>query len=285
MIDATFLRQLNRFQLIFRKKVTSSFIGQQKSASYGTGNSYNDSREYRPGDDIRLIDWNVYARTDKLFIKRYEEEKNLTVHVIIDYSKSMGFGDKVSKFHYSCMLGIGFAYLAMKKNDRFEFSTFADELNAFNPRRGQRSLAEMVDMLNNMKTKGKSNFDETMLHYKKTINSRSLIIIISDFLIDLDKIQKGLQTIGRTKHEIKVIQVLDRTEKEFDIDGEVKLRDSETNEILNTYFSKRMKKQYQDELDEHGQKLHSVCNTLGIEFYSITTDNKIFDVFYRLLEQ
>lgn len=284
MIDATFLRQLDRFSLIFRKRVVSSFAGQQKSASYGTGNVYNDSREYRSGDDIRLIDWNVYARTDKLFIKRYEEEKNLTVHVIVDYSKSMGFGDKVSKFHYGCMVGLGFAYLAMKKNERFEFSTFADDLNAFNPKRGQKYLAEMVDRLNNTKAKGKSNFEENMAEYKKTINSRSMIIIISDFLIDIEKIKKGLLAIGKGKHDIKVIQVLDKTERDFDIEGEVKLKDSETGDVLNTYFSKRMKKKYSDELSDHGKNLNEICASLGMGFYSINTDSKIFDVFYEILE-
>lgn len=285
MIDTAFLAQLNRFQLIFRKRVISSYSGSQKSVSYGTGNIFNDHREYIAGDDIRLIDWNIYARSDKLFIRRYEEDKSLTVHIIVDYSKSMGFGEKISKFHYASMIGIGFAYLAMKKNERFEFSTFSDQLNAFNPRRGMRHLAEMTDYLNNLKTKGKSNFVSSMQEYKKNMTSRSLIIIISDFLFDEEEIKQGLLTLSRGKNQIKVVQVLDKTERTFDIEGEVKLKDSESNDVLNTYFSRRMKEQYTFELDQHSESIKKVCKGLRADFFSITTDTKIFDVFHKLLQE
>ena len=158
MIDTSFLAQLARFNLVLRKRVTSSYTGAQKSKSYGTGTDLSDYRKYEPGDDIRMIDWNVFARTDKLHIKRFEEEKNLTVHIIVDSSKSMDFGKKRTKFEYAGMLGIGFAYLAMRNNDKFEFSTFADNLEVFKARRGMKNLAGIVHYLGNFKTKGNSRF-------------------------------------------------------------------------------------------------------------------------------
>ena len=126
MLDTSFLDQLTRFNLVVNKRVTSNLAGPRKSISAGRGLTFKDYRIYAPGDDIRLIDWKVYARTDDLYIKAYEEERNLTVHIIIDGSASMGFGKPASKFDYASMIGVGFAYLEMRDNEKFQFSTFAD---------------------------------------------------------------------------------------------------------------------------------------------------------------
>jgi len=283
MIDTTFLSQLNRFSLIVRKRITSSFAGSQKSTSYGTGTVFKDLREYVSGDDIRLIDWNVYARTDKLHVKRYEEDKNLHVHIIVDFSKSMNFGTKVSKFHYASMLGIGFAYLAMRNNQQFEFSTFSDDLNYFRPRKGMNQLASMVDYLNDLKTTGKSNFDEVMAKYRKAISSKSLVVVISDFLFDFDEIRNGLCRVEG--NDVKVIMVLDRSEKELTLGGDTKLHDSESDSIIHTFISNRLKTKYQQELDRHTAKIQHACDEMSAMFYVATTDTPVFNIFYEILSQ
>ena len=104
--------------------------------------TFKDYRIYAPGDDIRMIDWKVYARTDNHFIKVQEEEKNLTVHILIDKSASMDFGKPVSKFDYAAMIGVGFGYLAMRDNEKFQFSTFAEDLNVFQPKGGWGTLQQ-----------------------------------------------------------------------------------------------------------------------------------------------
>src|SRR3989344_3480830 len=119
MISPDFLPALKRFNLIIRKRVTSSFIGSRRSNSGGRGVSLRDHRAYSEGDDFRLIDWKVYARTDHMYIKRFEEERNLTVHVMMDRSESMNYGDSISKFDYAAMIGVGFSYLALRENEKF----------------------------------------------------------------------------------------------------------------------------------------------------------------------
>ena len=126
-IDVSFLSQLDRFNLVIKKRVTSNYTGPRKSVALGRGLLFKEHRIYAPGDDIRAIDWKVYARTDDLYVKMYEEEKNLIVHIIVDYSASMNFGKPINKFDYASMLGVGFAYLAMKENEKFQFSTFSDD--------------------------------------------------------------------------------------------------------------------------------------------------------------
>ena len=214
MIDTNFLDQLDRFSLIVYKRVTSSYAGEKRSIAEGRGLVFKDHRMYARGDDVKLIDWKVYARTDDLYVKRYEEERSLSVHILIDCSASMNFGRKMKKFDYASMIGVGFAYLAMKDNEKFQFSTFSDSLETFRPKRGMSQLAGMVYHLNEIKTQGNSKFYEAVAKYMKYIHSRSLIVIISDFLINLDEIKTAIYRLG--DHEIKIVQVLDPIEKEFE---------------------------------------------------------------------
>ena len=282
MITTEFLDELNRFNLVVQKRVTSNYIGPRKSVAAGRGLTFKDHRAYAPGDDIRLIDWKVFARTDDLHIKTFEEERNLTVHSIMDASASMGFGKPVSKFDYAAMLGVGFAYLAMRENEKFQFSTFAESLEVFQPRRGMSQLASMVYHLNEIKTQGYSKLLDAMQQYKKVIGSRSLLVLISDFLIDINEIIEALYNLG--DHEIKIIQVLDPVEKDLSYSGDFKLIDSETKTDLRTFISPRLRVEYQQMLDSHCARIEETCNRLGMHFFQINTDTPVFDAFYRVLE-
>ena len=282
MINIDFLNELDRFHLVIKKRVTSNYMGPRRSISAGRGLTFKDHRVYAPGDDIRLIDWKVFARTDDLHIKTFEEERNLTVHTIIDSSASMGFGKPLSKFDYSAMIGTGFAYLAMRENERFQFSTFSDKLDIFQPKRGRSQLENMVFHLNNVKTHGHSKMLEAMVQYKKLVGSRSLLVLVSDFLLNIDEIIESLYMLG--DHEIKIIQVLDPIEKELKYHGDYKLIDSETQNRLRTYISPRLRVEYQQMLDSHSAKIEETCNKLGMHFFQITTNTPIFDAFYRVLE-
>src|SRR3989338_288412 len=282
MIDTKFLDQLNRFNLVVNKRVTSNLAGQRKSIAAGHGLTFKDYRIYAPGDDIRLIDWKVYARTDNLYLKVHEEERNLTVHIIIDKSASMDFGKPMSKFDYASMIGVGMGYLALKDNEKFQFATFADSLEIFQPKRGMGHLAAMVQHLNSIKPKGYSKFLDTIRQYKKVIGSKSLLVIASDFLVNIDEIREAFYLLG--DHDIRIIQVFDRVEKELKMEGDMRLVESETKGMLRTFVSPRMRMEYQQQLDAHCAKIEEVCNKIGIEYHLAITDTPIFDTFYKILE-
>ncbi|MBI2655995.1 DUF58 domain-containing protein [Candidatus Woesearchaeota archaeon] len=232
MINTQFLDQLKRFNLVINKRVTSNLAGPRKSIAAGRGLTFKDYRIYAPGDDIRLIDWKVYARTDNLYLKVHEEERNLVVHLILDKSASMDFGRPVSKFDYASMIGVGTAYLAMRDNEKFQFATFADTLEIFQ--------------------------------------------------VNIEEIREAFYLLG--DHEIKIVQVLDRVEKELKMEGDMKLKDSETGGILRTFVSPRMRMEYQQQLDAHCAKIEEVCNKLNIDYHLAVTDVSIFDTFYKILE-
>ena len=281
MINASFFKELDRFNIVVKKRVTSSYTGPRRSVLSGRGVMFKDHRIYAPGDDIRSIDWKVYARTDDLYIKNYEEEKNLVVHSITDASASMNFGKSISKFDYAAMLGVGFGYLSLKENEKFQFSTFADKLEVFPPKRGVPHLLSMVDHLNSQKPKGVSRFKDALQQYKKVIGSRALLFIISDFLIPIEEIREALYRIG--DHEVNIIQVLDPVEIELSMQGDFRLKDSETGQKMLLHVSQKLKNEYSHMLEDHQGKIQEVCNKLNMKFYSIATETPIFDAFYRIL--
>ncbi|MBI2580987.1 DUF58 domain-containing protein [Candidatus Woesearchaeota archaeon] len=285
MITTEFLDYLDRFRLIINKKVTSNYTGKRTSLYTGTGATIKDYRIYSPGDDWRLIDWKIYARTDHLYIRRYEEERNLVMHALVDSSASMNYGSPVTKFEYGAMLGVGFAYLALKENEKFQFATFSEDVKVFQPRRGLGHLASMIDYLNSVRPTNKSRFKDMMVKYKKFLTSRAYIVLVSDFLFDIDEIREGLLTLASGNHEIKVMQVLDTTEKDLPVEGDVKLKDAESTETLRTYIGPKLVVEYENKLEQHIARIGKICTGIKADFCVATTATPIFDIFYDALRK
>jgi len=219
------------------------------------------------------------GRTDKLHIRRFEEERSLTIHIITDASASMKFE---KKWDYASMLSVGFAYLTMRENEKFQFSTFSENVQSFKPQRGRSHLAHMIDEMNNMKVDGESQFLKAIKQIKRTIGSRSLVIIISDFLYPIEEIETGLSLIE--KNDVKAVMLLDKKEYDLNFRGEYKLKDSESRSILRTFISPRLGIQYKSRLDEHIGKVKKICTDTHSDFSLITTDKPIFDAFFEVLK-
>jgi uncharacterized protein (DUF58 family) len=281
MINTDFLRHLDRLSLIINKRVTSNYTGERKTLYTGQGLVFKDYTIYSPGEDLKAIDWKVFGRTEKLFIKRFEEERNLTVHVIVDFSASMNFKSKqLKKSEYASMFGIGIAYMALKNNERFVLSTFAEKLNVFRPKKGKRQLMFLLQHLNEQQPKGVSNFEASLAKYKSMINSKSFVAIISYFLYDINQIKSVLYRLKN--QEVKLIQILDPLEAELNMEGDYKLRDLESDEQVRTYVSPYLRKNYLEKLNAHASEIKKVCDETGAQFYSFSTDTPIFDAFYQI---
>ncbi len=281
MIKADFLKQLDKFSLVVRKNVSSSFIGERRSFSTGTGLIFRDYASYSFGDDFKSIDWKAYAKTEKLYVKRYDEDRNLTVHLILDFSASMNFGTKIKKYEYASMIGLGFASLALKNNEKFVLATFDDTLDFFKPKKGVRQIASILQYLNTKKAAGVSSFERSLMSYKQLVGTRSLIVIISDFFYDLEQIKNILYRYK--KSQIILVQVLDDLEKHLKLEGDFNLKDLESNSQLHTYIDPYLRNSYLEELKVHQNKIKDLCTQVRAEFYPVSTDENIFDVFYRIL--
>ncbi len=281
MIDASFLDQLGRFNIIIQKRVASNYSGARLSSAHGRGIVMKDHRIYTPGDDFRAIDWKVFGRTDKLHIRTFEEERNLNVHVILDSSASMDFGGKITKFDYASMLGVGFAYIALRQNEKVQYATFSEDLHHFRPRRGMHQIASMIEHLNQVKPSGESLLNRSLTQYKKNINSKSYIVVISDYLLDIEEIKKALPRLG--KHHVIIIQVFDPRELELAIEGDLKLHDAETKSIMHTFVTPRLRTHYKEELRDHILKIEQECTAHGYRYFLAPTDKPIFDLFWEIL--
>jgi uncharacterized protein (DUF58 family) len=284
IIDIDFFRQLDRFTFMVRKRVSTAYAGSRRSIHSGRGIDTVGYREYNPGDELKSIDWNVYARSEKLYVRQFEEEKSLTTHILLDASKSMDYsGNKVSKYEYGARLAAGFAYLVTKDNDKFAISTFAEDVDITNPRRGRRYLIRTIDRLSETKLEGTTATNECVMKYGRMIRSRSLVIIISDFLDDLESIESAIYRLA--DHDLILIQVLDRTESTLTLHGDMKLKDLETGNELKTYVSEDFKAEYQKQLEAHINRITKACNRVGAEFYTFTTDVPIFDAFFHTISR
>lgn len=278
-LDPSFLKELDRFRLAVKKKVHTKYKGNRQSGRLGEGLVFADYAPYTMGDDIRYIDWNVFARTEKLVVKRMEEEQNSVLHIILDASTSMKFGGRVSKYEYAAMIGVGFCYMAMNENEKFDFTTFNDRLNHVHVRNA--SILSIIDEVNRMEVKGKSKLSESLYEYKKHIHSKSLVIVISDFLYDIEDIEEVL--LRYKKSDAYFIQVMDPVEKSLSLKGDVVLKDMETPSTLRTFITNRLRKNYQNRMHEHIMKINGLCEKFDARFVSVTTEMPIFEVFYKIL--
>jgi len=276
MISGEFLDQLNRFSLIVNKRVTSHFVGSRESLTIGHGLTFEDHREYVPGDDFRSIDWRVYGRTDRLHVRRFEEEKSLTVFIATDASASMKYK---KKWDYASMLSIGFAFLAVKDNEKFQFATYSERLQPFRSKRGRQHLALMIEHLNHLQPEGQGQFLKHAMRINKLVGSRSLVVLISDFLYDIEEVKAGLLLLS--KHDVKVIQLFEKDEVDLPLLGEYRLKDAETGTQMKTFVSKRYRNNYIDRLKDHNHKIQKLCNQIGLEYIFCHTGEDIFDIFYR----
>ena len=284
MIDIAFLSQLKRFNIIINKKVTSSFTGARKSSFTGQGLIINDFRPYESGDDYRAIDWKIYARTDEFFVKRFEAERNLTSHVLLDVSKSMDYGTtKIKKFEYASMLSLGFAYLSARNNEKFHLTLVSDKTDYLRAKKSSNQVLGFLDYLNDVKCKGVIKFHDELKKYKKSIKSKSLVVIISDFLFDIEEIRKTLHYYKN--HVVKVIQILDISETNFKVYGSIVLEDSETGKKLETFISERKRQEYRQKIYDHIVNVEKETLSMGGKFFLFSTEQPLFEAFYKIVNE
>lgn len=284
MIDLEFIKQLKKLDLLAKKKIMSSYAGGQRSVKQGRGIEPVDYREYFPGDDPKFVDWKVYAKTEKLFIKRFEEDKSLTTHILVDASNSMNFGPgKYTKYDFAAMLAAGFAYLVTKENEKFAIGTFNTEIKeVMQPKRGKGQFFKSIDVLNSQDLGGLTNMDHVGDRYSDYIKTKSLIIVISDFLEPIDTIKSGLTHLAKKSKNMLVIHVADRAEKKLDWQGDMKLYDLETNEIKKLFFTPAMRTDYAVKYMAHVEKVRKTCDAVGADFFSVTSDEPLFDIFFQI---
>ncbi|MDR2944916.1 MAG: DUF58 domain-containing protein [Methanosarcinales archaeon] len=283
-LDIEFLRQLDRYNMAIRKRVSAVYAGNRPSTRIGKGIDTVGYREYYQGDEMKDIDWKAYSRTEKLYVRQFEEEKTLTAHILLDASKSMDFPDGgVKKYEYAAMMALGIAYTVSRKNDKFAISTFNEHLDINAPKRGMRYLLELTDRLASLELNGTTDLDVCTHKYEKMIKSRSLVVIISDFMEDLKHIESSIHRLSG--NDLMLIQVLDPFEKHLPIRGDSRFFDMESGDEMKTYLSDSFRDNYLKELGTHNAAIDGICKKAGAAFYSFTTEASVFDSFLQIIDR
>jgi len=276
-MDTEFFKELERFALLVKKRVSTTYTGGRKSLRYGRGITPVGYREYRQGDDFKIVDWKAYGRTEKLYVREHEEEHSLVVHIILDASGSMGYD---RKFEYASQIAAGFAYIATLENEKYVISRFSEDLDPGEPRRGRRYLFQTIDELDRTSPQGETNLKKVSEQFDHLIRSTSLVVMISDFLGDTDDIVSSIYRLSA--HDLIVIHLMAPNEAELRLAGDVRFVDMETHKQLITRVSERQRSEYKKKLDEHISRIKATCNAVGADFLSFKTDKPIFDAFSEL---
>ncbi|NLH22489.1 MAG: DUF58 domain-containing protein [Methanothrix sp.] len=279
-MDTEFFQELDRFSLLVKKRVSTAYSGGRKSLRFGHGISPVGYREYRKGDDFKLVDWKVFGRTEKLYIREHEEERSLVVHILLDGSASM---DYEGKFSFASRLAAGFAYLAAADNEKYAISLFCKKLYPGEPKRRRMSLFQSIEDLDATKPHGGTSLKAVADQMDSLLKSTSLVVLISDLL---GKTEDALYSIYRLAgHELVVIQVLARSEMELDYSGDIKFVDPEGSEPVITRITEAERSEYLKKLSQHNHQIQEACRQVGADYFLFASDRPVFDAFSEMLSR
>ncbi|MDE5806804.1 MAG: DUF58 domain-containing protein [Muribaculaceae bacterium] len=268
------LKKIRKIEIKTRGLSQNIFAGEYHSAFKGRGVIFSEVREYMPGDDIRDIDWNVTARQNKPFVKVYEEERELTVMLLIDVSGSRDFGAcGESKKEKMAEVAATLAFSSITNNDKVGVIFFSDKIEKFiPPKKGRKHILLIIrEIINFIPESSGTDIDVALQFLTNAIKKRCTAFLISDFIDNHDFFKS--MSIANKKHDLAAIQVYDRRDAEMPDVGLIRLRDMETgaDRWIDT-SSKKVRKAYAKEWYARQQKLSSTVNRSGVDLAQITTD-------------
>lgn len=277
LLDPKIVSKISSLDLRAKNIVEGFLIGLHKSPYHGFSVEFSEHRQYIPGDEIKDIDWKVYAKTDKFFIKQYEEETNLKSYIIIDTSKSMVYtSSELSKFNYAITLGAALAYLLFDQNDAVGLVLYSDKINnLIEPRASKTNLIEILKVLAKSKPDGKTETLSCLNEISEKIKKRGLVIVISDLLDNLENTITALKKFRLRKNEVIVFHLLDPKEKTFEFSKDAIFKDLESNdEILTQPY--QIRGAYRELFEKFIEKLkRELLNNLI--YYNLITTDQTFD--------
>lgn len=279
-LQPDFVSNLKNLDFVAKMIVEGFLIGLHKSPYHGFSAEFSEHRQYMPGDDIRNIDWKVYGRTNRFYIKQYEEETNLKAYLILDISGSMGYKSaKITKIQYAIFLAAALSYLFIKQRDAVGLITFSNKVHRMLPPKSSPSYLNYIfKELSEIKiTRNRTNTSNTLHMLAEKIKRRSLIILFTEFLYeDLNSVLEGLKHFRHYKHEILVFNILDPNDLFFKFQNDATFVDMETGEKLKIqpYY---IQSSYRNKINEFYSRLRHECLNFQIDFQNTLT-NQPFDV-------
>lgn len=294
LITSDLLRRLEQFQLLAARRAKSSARGERRSKARGQSVEFADHRNYVEGDDFRHLDWNLFGRLDKLFLKLYEEERELPVRIFLDASESMTFGSP-PKFDFARQVAAAVGYVALCGFDRVTVNLFPEsdpkisgaEMAArggLRSVRGRKSSMEFFQNLSQLSARGGADFNETLRRGAMAARQAGVAVVLSDFL-DPAGYEVGLNALVGRGFQVNAVQILAPEELNPPNYGDLRLIDSETGAMQEVTFGKYRLKAYQQSVQNFCQRLREFCQGRGIHFFSVSSDTALEGLLLQQLRQ
>jgi uncharacterized protein (DUF58 family) len=278
-LDPDGLARVGNMELMARQVVEGFLTGRHRSPYHGFSVEYLDHRTYSPGDEIRTLDWKILARTNKYYVKLFQDETNLRAYILLDCSKSMGFkSGEVSKLAYGSYLAAALTYLMLHQNDAVGLVLFDQEIRQYLPPRARPTqFRRVLEMLDNSPSTGDTNLGAILHQVAERVRRRGLVIVISDLIDDEARILNGLQHFRHDNHEVIVFQIMDDAELTFPYDRLTRFKDMEGvgRVVVNP---KSLRTRYLTRLQEFLDRLQTGCFERRIS-YNLANTKQPYDTF------
>ena len=273
VLNSDIISRLNNLSLKARFVVEGFIVGLHKSPYHGFSVEFSEHRAYGFGDEIRHIDWKLWGKTDRFFIKQYEEETNLKSYLLIDQSLSMTYkSKKISKLEYAQILAASLGYLMLKQQDAVGLTLFDDEIRINLPPRSKKShLNVILSKMQNIKAGPETTIAPVLHKTAEAIKKRGLIVLISDLFDSPDEILSGLQHFRYKGHEVVVFHILDPQELSLNFSQRTRFRDLELGEEIVT-DPWHIQEDYQKSMKQFCNYFRSSCRKKNIDYVQLTTD-------------
>lgn len=266
------ISQLANMDLRARLVVEGFITGLHRSPYHGFSVEFAEHRQYMPGDEFKHVDWKVYAKTDRFYVKQFEEETNLKAYILLDCSGSMAYKSTgISKFEYASYLAAALSYLLVRQRDAVGLVSFDKSIRSYFPPRSVKSyLYELLQHLESTKPAEKTNISQTLHEMAERIRRRGLIILLSDLLDQPEDILSGLKHFRHRNHEVLVFHILDPTEITFQFNKDAVFEDMETGERMSTQ-PWHIRREYQQRVRKFIEAYKSGCRNNNIDYVLLNT--------------
>ncbi|NLU49436.1 MAG: DUF58 domain-containing protein [Syntrophomonadaceae bacterium] len=282
VFDQEFLAKLGRLTLQVRRIMAGRNSGERRSPHKGHAVEFADFRNYVGGDDFRHIDWNAYARTEKLFLKLFMEEQDLLLTIFLDLSQSMGWGEP-AKERLARQLAGAFAYLALAGFDRVAVAACADRLQGYLPPvRGRPSLQQVWDFIAGLPLGGLTDLNTALKDFGRCAPGPGVALVVSD-LLSPHGFQEGLKYLQYLKQDVILLQVLSPDELAPALHGHLRLVDSETGDAREITVTAGLLKAYRRRLEEFTRETRAFCYRRGMAFVQLGSNESFEDIILRTL--
>jgi len=286
LIDPKTLMSIRNLELRARVVVEGFWNGIHRSPYHGFSAEFTEYRQYTPDDDPRYLDWKVFARSDRFFVKKFEDETNLRCYLLSDQSRSMSYGSLgYTKAQYASTLAATLAYFLYLQGDAVGLLTFDEQIREYLPARHRTGhLRHLMLALEKPASGQATDLEAPLKHIVQAVRKRGLIVLLSDFLSPLERFEQNLSALAACRHEVLVVQVLDPAELTFEFKQPAMFQDVESGRIF-FIDPGAARKEYLRKLEAHQASLRASCLRLGVSWQTLSTARPLELVLFDFLRQ